>query len=60
MISLQVTGLFGLIVLFLDIWAIVRLIQSPAGPGVKTIWVLVILFMPILGLLLWFLLGPRD
>lgn len=60
MIDLRITGLFGLIILFLDIWAIVRLVQSSASAGIKTLWVLVILFMPVLGLILWFLLGPKD
>ena len=60
MLSIKVSGLFGLIVLALDIWAIVRVVQSNAGAGVKTLWILIILFMPILGLILWMLLGPKG
>lgn len=60
MLSMQVSGLFGFIILALDIWAIIRVIQSNAGSGVKTLWVLLIIFLPILGLILWALLGPKG
>ncbi|MBN2856504.1 MAG: hypothetical protein B7Y07_08930 [Halothiobacillus sp. 24-54-40] len=60
MLSMQVSGLFGFIILALDIWAIIRVIQSNAGAGVKTLWVLLIIFLPILGLILWALLGPKG
>lgn len=60
MISMNVSGVFGFILLALDIWAIVRVIQSNAGAGVKTLWILLILFLPILGLILWALLGPKG
>ncbi|MHB8921766.1 MAG: PLD nuclease N-terminal domain-containing protein [Halothiobacillus sp.] len=59
MVSMQVSGLFGFIILALDIWAIIRVIQSNSGDGVKTLWVLLILFLPIVGLILWALLGPK-
>lgn len=60
MLSMQVNGFLGFIVLALDIWAIIRVIQSNAGAGVKTLWVLLIIFLPILGLILWALLGPKG
>lgn len=53
------TGIGGFIVLVLDIWAIVSVVGSPAGTGKKVIWVLVILFLPILGFIAWLLFGPR-
>ena len=55
-----VRGLGGLIVLAGDIWAILNLIQSSAGNGKKVIWILIVLFLPLVGLLLWFFLGPRG
>ncbi|HQT43465.1 MAG TPA: PLD nuclease N-terminal domain-containing protein [Halothiobacillus sp.] len=58
--SMQVSGLFGFIILALDIWAIIRVVQSNAGAGAKTLWVLLILFLPIAGLILWALLGPKG
>lgn len=52
-------GLLGLLVLIADIWAIYVTIQSRATPGAKLIWILVIIVLPVLGLLIWLLAGPR-
>lgn len=58
--GVEVTGLLGLIVLILDIYAIVKTVGSDAGTGTKVLWVLLILFLPVLGLILWFFLGPSK
>ena len=58
--GIEVGGLFGLILLVLDVWAIVKILQSNAGTGSKVIWVVVILLLPLVGLIVWFLLGPRG
>ncbi len=58
--DIQVTGIFGLILLVLDIYAIVKTIQSGASTGAKVLWVLAILLLPLLGLIIWFLFGPKD
>ena len=52
--------LFGLIILALDIWAIVNVIQSRASFGAKLIWFLAIVILPVLGLIIWFIAGPRK
>lgn len=57
--GIEVGGLLGLILLILDIWAIVKTIDSGASTGTKVLWVVVILVLPLLGLILWFLFGPR-
>ena len=53
-------GIVGLLILAGDIWAIINILQSAASNGKKLIWILVVLLLPLLGLILWFLLGPRD
>ncbi|MEO4048271.1 PLDc N-terminal domain-containing protein [Pseudomonas sp. CAU 1711] len=53
-------GLFGLVVLALDIWAIVNVIKSGAETGIKVLWVLLIVLLPVLGLIVWALAGPRG
>jgi hypothetical protein len=58
--GVEISGLLGLIILVLDIWAIVRTLQSGASTGSKVLWVVVILVLPVIGLLLWLLLGPRG
>lgn len=60
MVSVEVSGLFGLIVLVLNVLAIVKTIQSRATTMAKVIWIVVILLLPVLGLILWFLLGPKG
>jgi hypothetical protein len=52
-------GVFGIIILVLDIWAIVNVVASNNGFLSKLIWVLVIIFLPILGFILWLIFGPR-
>ncbi len=52
-------GIIGLIVLALDIWAIVRLFQSTASPGAKLLWLLIILILPVIGLIIWLVAGPK-
>jgi succinate dehydrogenase/fumarate reductase cytochrome b subunit len=53
------TGFGGLIVLVLDLWAIVSIIGSGSSTGKKVLWVLLVLFLPIIGFIIWLLAGPR-
>lgn len=53
-------GLWGLLVLAGDIWAIINIVQSSASNEKKLLWTLVVLLLPVLGLILWYFLGPRD
>ncbi|MNJ78440.1 hypothetical protein D3C77_761970 [compost metagenome] len=50
----------GLIILALDIWAIINVIKSGVSGGVKILWVLLILLLPVLGLIIWAIAGPRG
>lgn len=53
-------GLLGLLILVGDLWAIINIIQSSASNGKKLLWTLLVIFLPFLGLILWFFLGPRG
>lgn len=53
-------SLIGLAILVLDIWAIINIVQSGVDTGKKVLWVLLILFLPVIGLVIWALLGPRG
>ena len=55
----EVGGLIGLLVLIADIWAILNVFASRASIGAKLVWLVVILVLPVLGLLIWLLAGPR-
>jgi hypothetical protein len=54
------TGILGLLVLIADVFAIVKTIQSRAKNDKKVIWVLVIFFLPFLGAILWWFMGPKK
>ena len=53
-------GLVGLIILALDIWAIINVFKSGASTGAKVLWILLILLLPVLGLIIWAIAGPRG
>jgi hypothetical protein len=53
-------GLWGILVLALDIWAIINIVQSKSSDGNKVLWVILVILLPVLGLILWFFLGPRN
>jgi hypothetical protein len=58
--DINVTGIGGFVLLVLDLWAIISVIGSRASTGGKVFWVLVILFLPLLGFIAWLVLGPRS
>ncbi len=56
--GIEIGGILGLILLILDVWAILKVVQSSASTGSKVLWVVLILVLPLVGLLLWYFLGP--
>ncbi|PLW70665.1 PLDc N-terminal domain-containing protein [Pseudohalioglobus lutimaris] len=57
--NIEVTGIVGFLVLILDIWAILNIVNAGASMGSKLVWILVILLLPVIGVILWLLFGPR-
>lgn len=57
---MEVGGFFGLLLLILDVYAIVKTVQSGAGTGAKVIWIVVIIVLPLIGFLLWLIFGPKG
>lgn len=53
-------GIVGLILLILNIWAIIQIIGSNSGNGEKLLWVLGILFFPLIGIIVWWFTGPKS
>lgn len=53
------TGIGGLIIFLLDVWAIASIINSGASGRSKVIWVLIVAILPVLGLILWWVMGPK-
>ena len=53
-------GVIGLLVLILDIVAIVSVLGGSGTSGHKLLWVVVIILLPVLGMILYFLIGKNS
>jgi succinate dehydrogenase/fumarate reductase cytochrome b subunit len=60
MMNFGYNGIWGLLILVGDIWAIFNILKSSASNEKKLIWIVAVVLLPVLGLILWFFLGPRD
>ncbi|HSO08047.1 MAG TPA: PLDc N-terminal domain-containing protein [Pelomicrobium sp.] len=58
--GIEIGGLLGLLILVADVWAIVNVFQSSASTGSKVFWTVLILILPLLGLIIWLIAGPRG
>lgn len=53
-------GLWGILVLIADIWAIVNILQSGAATDRKVLWTVLVVILPALGFVIWLFAGPRT
>ena len=53
-------SVLGILILAGDVWAIINIFQSSVSNEKKLLWILVVALLPVLGLILWFFLGPRN
>ncbi|MFO1188184.1 MAG: PLDc N-terminal domain-containing protein [Alphaproteobacteria bacterium] len=53
-------GIISLVILALDIWGVINVISSGASLPAKVAWILLILILPVIGLIVWFMAGPRG
>jgi len=53
----EYSGILGIIILVLDIWAILQIIKGGGSTGSKLLWILIILLLPVVGLLIWLVAG---
>ena len=51
------TGL-GRMILVLDVMASVSILKSGADSGTKLLWVILVILLPVIGMILYFLMGP--
>jgi len=58
--GIEIGGLLGLIILVADVWAIVKTVGSSASTVGKVFWIVLILILPVLGLIIWLVAGPRT
>lgn len=57
---MEIGGLFGLLVLAADVWAILNIFQSTATTGAKALWIVLVLALPLIGVVIWYFAGPRE
>ena len=60
MMNVGYGGILGVLILIGDIWALINILQSSAENGKKLLWVVVVVLLPLVGLILWFFMGPRN
>ena len=53
-------AIIGLIILIVDIIAILEVVKSQFSTGKKVLWRLVILLLPVIGLVLYYLIGRKK
>jgi len=58
--NIEVSGVLGLLILIADVWAIIHVAQSGSSMGAKVLWVVLILLLPVVGLIIWLIAGPRS
>ncbi|MEO1552140.1 MAG: PLD nuclease N-terminal domain-containing protein [Pseudomonadota bacterium] len=57
---LEITGIGGLILLALNIWALISVISSGTSTGKKVLWSVLIIVLPLIGFIAWLIAGPRG
>ena len=55
---MEFPGILGFLYLIVVIYAILQIVQSSADNGKKAIWISIVLVIPFVGLIAWYLLGP--
>ena len=56
----MLSGLISVLILIADIWAILNVIQSRETVGIKTLWIVLVLLLPVLGFIIWYFAGPKS
>jgi hypothetical protein len=51
-------SLLGTLVFILDIIAIVSIVKSSADSGTKLLWIVLVVLLPVIGMVLYFVMGP--
>ena len=57
--KIPLPGLWGVLVLAGNVWAILQISQSSSTNRAKLFWIMIVLLLPVAGLIAWFALGPR-
>ncbi|MBC3387404.1 PLD nuclease N-terminal domain-containing protein [Pseudomonas sp. SWRI12] len=50
----------AVLLLLVDLWAIISVFRSDKSAGTKAGWALLLIILPVLGLVIWGVAGPRG
>lgn len=53
-------GIFGLLHLAVWVYAVIQIFNSSASGGEKTLWIVLVAVLPLIGIIAWFFLGPGS
>jgi hypothetical protein len=56
----MIGGLVGLVIFVLDIIAIIDLFKGAKDTGKRVLWLLLILILPLVGMVLYFIVGKKK
>ena len=56
----MIEGVLAIIHLILAVYAVIQIVQSELSFLAKVLWSLLVLIVPLVGLTIWFLLGPKS
>lgn len=57
---IQYSGLWLLVALAFNMWALLSVLRSGRRPSVMGLWVAALVLLPVVGFVAWFLIGPRE
>ena len=53
-------SLLSLLLFAAAVWAIVNIVQSNESTGTKALWIVLVLVLPLAGVIIWYLMGPKS
>ena len=56
----MLNGIMSLLILIADVWAIMAILQSDESNRIKTLWICIVLMIPLFGLIIWYFAGPKS
>lgn len=60
MMNMQLNGVLGLLILAAEVWAVITIFQSGTSNEKKALWIVLVILVPLIGLIVWYFLGPRG
>ena len=56
----QIWVVLAIILLLFEFWTISRVLKSAAPASSRLMWIAIIIFVPLFGMLAWLVAGPRQ